>query len=59
MNQYYVEVYTYHPYEIEASYVEKASDYAVAIHRAINKFKKQDKLKGRKLKQIWATARRS
>ena len=57
MSQYYVEVYTYHPYKIGASYVEKASNYGVAINRALAKFRRTEKLKRRKIKQVWATAR--
>ena len=59
MTQYYVEVYTYHPYKIAHSFTEHGSSYAIAIKRAVDKFKKLDKLKGRKLKQVWATARRA
>ncbi len=57
MTQYYVEVHTYHPYKIAQAFTEKGSSYAIAIKRAIDKFKRLDKIKGRKLKQIWATAR--
>jgi hypothetical protein len=57
MSQYYVEVYTYHPYKIDKAFTEQASSYAVAIKRAIDKFKKLEKLKKKKIKQIWATAR--
>ncbi len=57
MSQYYVEVHTYHPYKIAKAFTEQASSYAVAIKRAVGKFKKLDKLKRKKLKQVWATAR--
>ncbi len=57
MTQYYVEVHTYHPYKIAQAFTENGSSYAIAIKRAIDKFKKLNKIRGRKLKQIWATAR--
>jgi hypothetical protein len=57
MGQYYVEVYTYHPYKISASFVEKASSYGVAINRAIAKFRRMEKLKRKQIKQVWANAR--
>lgn len=53
----HIEVYTYHPYKIEQAVTLQASSYAVAIKRAIDKFKKLEKLKKKKIKQIWATAR--
>ncbi len=58
-HQYYVEVHTYHPYKITQAFTEQASSYAIAIKRAIDQFKQQDKLRGRRLQQIWATARRA
>ena len=59
MRQYYVEVHTYHPYKIAHAFTEQASSYAVAIKRAIDKFYTLEKIKGRKLQQVWATARRA
>jgi hypothetical protein len=56
-HQYYVEVYTYHPYKIAQAFTEQGSSYAIAVKRAIDKFKKLDKLRGRRLKQVWTTAR--
>jgi hypothetical protein len=58
MAQYYVEVSTDHPYKIVQGFTEQGSSYAIAIKRAIDKFKKLDKIKRRKLTQVWATARR-
>jgi hypothetical protein len=49
MTKYYVEVHAYHPYKICQAFTEWGSSYALAIKRAIDKFKK--------LKQVWATAR--
>ena len=43
MTQYYVEVHTYHPYKIAQTFTEKGSTYAIAVKRAIDKFKKLEK----------------
>ncbi len=59
MNHYYIEVYVYHPYKIKQTFIEKASSYGVAINRAIAKFRRMEKLKRKKIKQVWATARMS
>ena len=59
MNLYYVEVYVYHPYKIQQTYIEKASSYGVALNRALAKFRRMEKLKRKKIKQVWVTARMS
>lgn len=52
-----MEVHAYHPYRIAKVFTEQGSSYAIAIKRAVEKFKKTEKLRGKKLKQVWATAR--
>ena len=59
MTTYYVEMYVYHPYKIEASFMEETSNYGIAIRRAIKKFRALPKLKGKRIEQIWCTARRA
>lgn len=56
---YYVEVYTYHPYKIEKSYMVKGSSYETAIRRGVELFRKEDKLKGKRLQSITVNARRA
>src|SRR6266704_1801639 len=47
------------PYKIHQTYIEKASSYGVAINRALAKFRRMEKIKRKKIKQVWATARMS
>ena len=58
MTAYLVNVYTFYPYKIEFSYTEKASNHAVAISRAVKKFRKEPRLSGRKFKEVIAKATR-
>ena len=58
MSAYLVNVYTFYPYKIEFTYTEKASNHAVAIARAVRKFRKEEKITGRKIKEVTAKATR-
>jgi len=55
---YLVTVYTYHPYKIELESRVEASNYGVAIRRGVVAFMKLDKIKGKKLEEVVAKARR-
>jgi hypothetical protein len=57
MRTYYVQTYVYHPYKIEAVQTIKASSISLAIKRAVDVFRKTEKLRGRRIEQVWATAR--
>lgn len=57
MRTYYVQTYVYHPYKIQAEQTIKASSISLAIKRAVDAFRRTEKLRGKRLEQVWATAR--
>ena len=56
MKAYLVVVYAYHPYKREFSYTVKANSFSTALRRGVQKFRKEDGISGKRIKEIVAKA---
>lgn len=54
---FYVKVHCYHPYKIEFEKTVKASTAGTAVRRAMDEFRKQPKIKGKKIVEFFAQVR--
>lgn len=52
MAQFLVDVFTYYPYKKGVSVTKKASREAVAIKRAVNDFRNDPAIKGKRIKEV-------
>jgi len=55
-NVFAIKVTGYVPYPITREYIEKASSFAVAINRAVKKYRKDPRIAGHKMNQLTVSA---
>lgn len=52
MNIYKIEVSAYSPYKVKFEYTDRARGFGTAIRRAVEKFRKEERIKGKHLNNI-------
>lgn len=53
---YVIKVTGYIPYPISREYTERASNFSAAISRAVKQYRKEDRVKGKKMKRMGVQA---